>query len=269
MLRLLCAILLAFLPACISALHLAPWYPNVFEVQPKVSYLWQHSSRLDSSRGDFGPSLHANFLHSSVSMAYYDWYGELETLLAESSYRYFNFDSAALSVRYHLANDISLADPVSMVATFSVMQAIRKAVNDPTSFHHGKLEGIAHISLGKEYSCHEFWTDRLWGAVGLGLADVGSPWWHVQLNLERNWLDQQFLALFCDILVGWGGKGLPHRFYGYGPIAHRSLDLGVNYQYSFNNGLKASCSYAYRIFARNFPKDTNSLMVSLVYPFGL
>lgn len=253
------------------SIELAPWYSRMFEIHPFITGLTQYSSSVQSSHGDFDRNLHANFLNGGVHVAAYNWAGEIDLSLAESSKRNFGFDSITFTGRYQIWDDVALIDPVSVVATLSFSSASRTAVNDIASFHHGKFKTIAHISVGKEFPCQQFWLSRFWSAVGAGFADVGSPWWHFYLCAEKNIFDRHRWMIFMESLVGCGSKSLSRKksFHGYGPIAHRSVDFGINYRFSLECGLKVSLEYSYRVYAQNFPKNTNSAALSLLYPFGL
>lgn len=254
-----------------SAINLEPWYPRMFEIHPFLTGITQHSSSVQSPHGNFDHDLRANFLNCGAYVAYYDWSGELDLSLSESSLRSFGFDCFTCTGRYQIWDDVALVDPVSVVASVSLTAASRNALYDPSTFHHGKFESIVHVSVGKEIPYEQFWLSHFWGAIGLGTADVGSPWWHFYLCAEKNALDKHRWLVFIDSLIGCGGESLARNkpFHGYGPIAHRSVDLGIDYRYSFECGLKASLGYSYRLYARNFPKNTNSFSFTLLYPFGL
>lgn len=253
------------------AVNLEPWYPRTYEINPFVTGITQLSTCVQSPHGNFERGLHANYLNCGVYAAAYEFGAELDLSLAESSIRSFGFDSFSCTGRYQLWDDVALVDPVSVIASISLKAATQTALNDIASFHHGKFETMMHVSVGKEFPCAQFWLSRFWGAVGLGIADVGSPWWHFYLCAEKNAFDKHKWKIFIDSLIGCGGESLSHckKFHGYGPIAHRSVDLGVEYSYSFDFGLNASLGYFYRIYAQNFPKNTNSIAVTLLYPFGL
>lgn len=259
------------LPAASWAADLSPWYTKAFEIHPEVTATMDHSGGISGCKSSRHKNVHAGFLLASAKASAFDWSGEMEVLLAGGSFRSFGLDSAALTARYQLTDDVSGQSPFSSVASLSVCSATRNAVNDLCSFHHGKLEAAFHLSIGKEFSCGQFWLLRSWGALGLGVADVGSPWAHLRLCTETNNPDQSRWNLFLDGLYGFGTKDLAsrHSFHGYGPIAHRSLDLGASYSYTFENNLETTISYSYRLYARNFPKNTNRLSLTLSYPFGL
>lgn len=255
----------------VRAINLEPWYPRIFEINPYATLLTQLSSAVQSPHGDFDRGLHANFFNSGAYAAYYDWGGELDVSFAESSERCFGFDSCGCTVRYLIWDDVALVDPLSVVASLSLRAVGKTALNDLSTFHHGRNEAVAHISAGKEVPFKQFWFSRFWGTVGFGIADAGSPWWHFHLSGERNACDKQRWRLFVDSLIGCGGRSLRcgKPFHGYGSISHRSVDVGADYRYTFESDLQATLSYCYRVYSRNFPKNTNSISLSFLYPFGL
>lgn len=263
--------LLLFLPFFCAATELAPWYPPIYQVQPCITLLTQHSRSVASSHGDFEQPLHANFLHGSLSGAYYDWYGELEVLLAQEPQRHCGFDSAAGTIRYLLSDDVPGDSFFSSVVALSIKSASRRALYDLSSFHHGLLEGVLHLALGKEFSTGQYWSSRFSAVIGLGTADVGSPWIYSRLGAEMQQSVNQQLGLFLEGLFGLGGEALSRRrdFHGYGPIAHRSIDLCAGYSYLFAYGSKATLGASYRLYARNFPQQAYSFSISFLYPFGL
>ncbi len=259
------------LPLLAFATELSPWYPRIFEIQPLVEYHSLHSKTVASSHGDFRRRLNANFLHGSISAAYYEWYGEAEVLLADDTQRSFGYDSATATVRYQLSDDVPGDSFFSSVIGFSLRSAGRQALNDLSSFHHGKIESLIHLSVGKEFSYGQDWSSRFWGALGLGCADVGSPWIFFRLSGERKYCVNHQLGLFVDGLFGLGGNSLSkHKhFHGYGPIDHHSIDISAAYSYLFEYGSKASLGGSYRVYARNFPKKAYCISISFLYPFGL
>lgn len=263
--------LLLGLPALCSATELSPWYPPIFQVQPSITFLTQHSTSIASSHGDFHRCLDANFLHGSLSGAYYDWYGELEVLLAQDTHRNFGFDSATGTIRYLLSDDVPGESFFSSVVGISIRSATRPALEDLSSFHHGKFEGMLHLSLGKEFSSDQNWNTRFSGILGLGVSDVGSPWIYGRLGAEKYYCLNQQMGIFLDGLYGFGGNALSRKenFHGYGPIKHRSIDLCAEYSYLFEYGAKATLGASYRLYAYNFPKQAYSISVSFLYPFGL
>lgn len=250
-------------------MDLAPWYPRLFEVQPKIEVLSQHSRSIASDHGTFLKPLHANFLNCSLAYPYYNWYGELELIWADSKHRH--YDNTTVTGRYQLTNDVSGESFLSSVASFSVTSATRNALYDLSSFHHGKFEAIAHLSAGKEFDDNQFWNSRIWGTLGIGTADVGSPWIHLKLCAEKNFSDHSILSFFLESLYGFGGNALSKhkKFHGYGSIRHRSIDFGALYSHILDGGQKLSLGCRYRAYARNFPEHAASISFSFLSPFAL
>ena len=69
--------------------------------------------------------------------------------------------------------------------------------------------------------------------------------------------------------MGGNALNLHHRFEGYGPIAHRSIDIGfraTKYTECAGNWI---FEYTQRVYALNFPDYANLLRVSFIYPYPL
>lgn len=258
-----------FLPIEGVAMDLAPWYPRLFEFQPSIEVFSQHSRSIASDHGTFLKPLHANFVNCSVAFPYYNWCGELELLSAVSKPRH--FDNTSVTARYQLSNDVSGESFLSSVAALSVTSATRNALHDLSSFHHGRFEAIVHLSLGKEMDDNQFWSSRFWGTLGVGAADVGSPWIHFKLCAEKNYSDRSILSIFLESLYGFGGNALSKhkKFHGYGPIRHRSIDFCAFYSYILDGGQKLSLGCRYRVYARNFPDHAASISLTFLSPFAL
>ena len=218
-----------------------------------------------------------HFYNFNVGSAYYNyrthrnWYAEADLVLATNSRQHFGMDSCFLAGRYHLMDDVGLEDPISLVVGGQLTKATKHGLHNPGSFHHGQFEMGVFVSAGKEFDCGEFWVWRGWGSLGMGLADVGSPWLVGSLHLENNYRDVHRFTMSLDGLYGMGGDSLhPHMcFKGYGSIRHHSLDAGLSYGYTFDWEGTLSIAYAHRIYARNFPSNVNMFLLSINYPFSL
>lgn len=262
--------LLAITP--IQAADLRPWYPRFAEIQPQATYLYQNYQTVQSPDGDFHYSSNDSFLTLSAGIPYYQWYGEFDVVLANTRHRTFGLDNLNLTARYQIWDDVAGVDQYSLVGGLTVFTAVKRAVRDISSFHHGQIEAEAHLAIGKETSdnCERFWNSRWWGIVAVGIADIGSPWLRLNYQWEKNFFDIYQWGVFANTLWGFGGDNLSHHhFRGYGPIGHRSVDVGLFATYNFEWGGILTASYAFRAYARNFPANTNLLSISFLYPFGL
>lgn len=260
---------MAFAPC--HGLDLMPWYPNDLQPIGRLNYLYQQYQRVASSHGSFRRIANDQFASLDLSLAYDKWDLEGELTLADTKHRSFGIDNFSLMLRYQLLNDVSLEDPVSLVISTALTTATNAALRDIGSFHHGKFAGQCFVSLGKEFDCGASWLWRFWGVAGIGIADIGSPWLSGSLHLQWNCFGGHMWGLFLQSLYGLGGNVISahKQFRGYGPIKHRSIDIGVLYSYLFESEAKVTFSYARRAYARNFPLNANLVMLRFEYPFSL
>lgn len=263
--------MLLFFSISLEARAFSPWYPTEFELQARADYLFQSYRRVASSKGSFRRSANDQFLNLSLGVPYYEWFVEGDIVFAGTEKQHGGLDSLNLFGRYQLLDDVALEDPVSLIVTAFLTKATKNAVADMSSFHHGRFEGGLQLSVGKEFPWEQFWLWRGWGTVALGVADTGSPWLAYGLHLEKNDGDHHAFKFFIDGLYGFGGRSLKGKshFPGYGPLAHRSLDLGLSYTYRMDCEAEISVGYAQRVYARNFPQQAHLCILSLLYPFSL
>ncbi|MBA2727327.1 MAG: hypothetical protein H0U49_04040 [Parachlamydiaceae bacterium] len=271
LLCLMCPPLLSF------AVERAPWLPQDYVIQTNAGYLFEDYQQVASSHSTFHKPATNHFFNFNVGGAYYNyttdrnWYAEADLLLASNAKQHFGMDSFFLGGRYLLLDDVGLEDPFSLVVGGELTKATKRGLHNLGSFHHGQVEMEIFLSAGKEFDCREFWVFRSWGSLGLGVADVGSPWLVGSMNFERNY--RNFHRFMCSLegLYGWGGNSLhPNmHFKGYGPIKHRSLDLTFSYAYSLECEGTFSIAYTHRVYASNFPSNANMLFLSINYPFSL
>ena len=226
---------------------------------------------VDAAHGKRRRHANDNFCFTSLAIAKDELNAELEITGADTGAHHFGWDNIQLTGRYSWTNDV-VGDPVTIVTGLTLRRAWKQAVNDLSSFHHGRTEGEIHVAAGKEFVCEQFWMSRMWGLFAIGTADKGSPWLRSSVNWECNWWDRHEVRLSVRGLCGLGGNGLNLNkpFRGYGPIRHRSLDFAVRYSY-FVETLDGRCEleYSHRVYAKNFPKNANCILATFHYAFGL
>lgn len=250
---------------------LQPWYPEgALELQARADYLFQTFNKVDSSSGNFNYRTNDSFLDLSILGALEGYGAELEVVISDTRHHTIYPDCFKLTGRYQVLND-SAGDCVSVIGGVSAILPTTAGLDDISSFHHGHFEGEAHISIGKELICYNSWTDRFWAVGTIGCAtDKGSPWLRANFNYEKNWNNAFFIQLFVNTLWGLGGDAIQrHGFEGYGPIAHRSVEVGSKISYFSECGTIYSLGYAYRPYAHNFPKNANLVMLNILYPFNI
>lgn len=257
-------------PGIICATEFAPWLDKDFEFQPRMTVLHQSYHSIATSSRSIHHASYDRFYTGSIGLSAFDWSGEVETTLADTSHQRGACDNIRLTARYRWLSDI-IDDPFTVTTGITATQAFRHSVRDISSFHHGQLAGEAHIAIGKETAYQSFWQSRWWTVVGVGIADQGYPWIRFNASWEKNLCIQHQFRLFLHSLYGLGHHNLhsSHHFRGYGPIRHRSIDVGMRYSYEFVSAGNLSIEYARRIFAENFPSQTNLFLLSYLYPFSL
>jgi hypothetical protein len=248
----------------------SPWYPPAVGIEVKADYFFQTYPSVASSHGSFSHHADDQFFTLSAATSYDIYAVEAEMMLAHTRKCSFMVDHLGVTGRYQFLSD-TLGDDFSLVAGLTLIKPFDVALNDISCFHHGHTEGEFTLALGHESICKDSWISRWWTMAGFGIADIGSPWIRGEFTWEQRWYDVHMARFFVHSLLGFGKNALhtAKHFHGYGPIRHRSLDVGVGYDYSFDHGIMLEFDYAYRVYARNFPKNASLIQVVLTYPFSL
>lgn len=266
-----CLAVFLLLPLTVLATDLKPWLDNIGELQLRGNYFLQTFRSVDVPGGPSRYKSYDHFYNFSAGGTYYNYKAELEANFADTRHHGFGFDNLRLTANYLFLNDVTAESPVSLMAGLTATQAVKIALKDIGSFHHGLIETELHVSVGKEWVWWEFWTSRAWAVFGLGVADVGSPWIRADFAWEKNFCGLQKIKAFINTLWGLGHRSLHlnRPFHGYGDIRHQSIDIGLGYYYRFDFGGEISFDYSHRLHARNFPRNVNIFKVGFLYPFGL
>lgn len=265
-----CTALLALLASAVHATDYKPWYGRVLQLETQADVCFQMFDHVDSHHSSGSRKEFDTFIDLGASMALWeDMAAELEVIALQSRNQSFGMDAIRLTGRYRWLNDI-VGDPVSLSTGVTVSTIFPAARRNIATFDHGGIACEAHLAIGREVSCMQFWTSRAWGVFGIGVADVGSPWLRANLAWEHNWWDRHRIELFSDSIWGLGGDqmDLPY-FHGYGPIQYQAVDVGARYYYQADYGIVFSLGYGYRIFARNCPQNVNFVLLRLEYPLSL
>lgn len=249
---------------------LAPWFTRQFEIRSSATYSFRSCTSIASKNASFREKLQGSFFDFKASIPIIDWSLGTKLLFANTTKRKFGIDHFRSDVRYQIMDDTAGFNAFSLVVGSSIAFASKAALNDPISFHHGRLENEYSLSIGKELESGQFWSSRLWGAFILGIADVGSPWAKSVLAFEKNDSDSKKIGIYLLGLTGFGKNRFSKKhFHGYGPINHKSLDLSVRYTHALESNGELYFEYTRRLYAYNFPKNFNSFSFSFIYPFGI
>ncbi len=270
LIRLIIILMLLLIPAAAPATHIKPWFDQ--ELQPLLDSRFA-VQKFDGVRvqNEFIPCRSIDyFFDLGAYFAYAPYSLELETGFAGTSRNHFNWEDVRLTGRYQLMDDISGTDPVSAVAGFTVSRTGRRYVEDISTFHHARWEYLFHGSVGKEFPKGPIWISRAWAFGGFGSGDQGSIWIFSHIEVEKNCLDRYWYGAFLEGLFGLGDKPLDLTdFKGYGPVEHRSIDMGAHLNISLWEYGSITARYSYRLWAYNFPDNAHLVILRYEYPFGL
>ena len=259
-------ILICFLlPVLLFGTERTCWYER--DLQPIIggTYLIEEFSRIESTKR----STIAHFFTLSVLGSYDDYAIEFETTAACGTHRSFGLDGMKLTGRIRWLNDI-VGDSVSLVTGLTASYATHQARHDLAAFHHGGIDGEGFVTVGREWSKGAIWYRRLWGVAAVGGGDLGSPWIRAQIHYEKNFCFGKEGELFAESLVGFGKRRFDlQKFYSWGPIAHRSLDIGGKFSWRTDFCGIFSCGYTRRIWAQNYPEQANIGWLKWEYFFGI
>lgn len=262
-------LLLFLFPLSLFAIDYAPWYGKRLEVEATVKQTYQHYPYIRQEYHRIDKTSDNWLTAFSAEVAICDDFKVATQLdFADTEHMSYNFEDARLSLQYRPLNDIVL-DPVSLNLGLTTILPTQLALHDVSLFHSGLFETEAFVSIGREQSCEDFWTSRVWGYLALGLASRGSPWLRAQATYEKNFWDLHRWRIQAEYLQGFGKHCVrPHHFRGWGGINYTSLDLKAAYFYALENG-EIGLELAYRPYAYNFPAEAASIQIRYMVPFGI
>lgn len=270
MLKIKILLLFIFISSFGYATDLKPWFGKEYETELRASVLYQNYDSIASPhRNRFGRANDA-FLNLSAAYPFKRYCGEFEATVARTHHQNYRWDSFRFTGRIQALDDRE-GDCISLVGGITFIQPFSRALHDISSFHHGHIEGEFTLSVGKKYGlteCHDY-LYRWWNIIGIGASDVGVSWIREYLAVESIYKDFHHFRSFADILWGTGRENISgHCFEGYGFVRHRSVDVGFRYGYDFGCWGTLSLQYARRLYALNFPENTNLVLVEFYFPFG-
>lgn len=263
--------LFVFFPLFCGATDLKPWFGNDHEVELRVTCMQQkyHQVAVPYSHS-FQRSENDGFLTLSAEYPFGRYCGEFEATGALTRYQKRGWDNFRITGRYQWLTELE-EDAFTLTTGLTLTEPYSRALHDISSFHHGHIEGEAHLAFGKKYGypLTNAYTFRWWNVLGFGISDIGSPWVRGDAACEYNYEDAHQFRAFINTLWGMGKNNIrQHHFKGYGKIKHKSVDLGIRYGYTIDCYGTFSIQYARRVFAYNFPENTNQFSVEYYLPFG-
>ncbi|GEM_PF-2460418 len=265
------ALLLLTLPMALTAIELEPWIPEPYLPQFKAAYSPEHFNnvRVGSTKTPYRSTAHSMDF-SLFGAVTEQFMVELSFNCIGTSQNHFGMNDAQLTGRYQFWNDITGENFASVTLGTTVSYANWPFVRDLAVFHHGQWEFLTHLSIGREEPCGGAWSSRSWGVVGIGSANEGSVWVFSKLQHERAFSACLRGGAYLGTTVGFGSNPLSiPTFAGYGSLRHRSVDFGVQAEYTVGVYGFIRAEYSFLPWSQNFPIYVNRFAISFYYPIGL
>lgn len=269
--RVLLYIFLCF-PVLCRATDLKPWFGNEYEFEVRALLLYQNYHSIATPvRHVRQHKANDGFATLGVLYPFKRFCGEFEATVAYTRHQKGGrWDSFRLTGRY-LWLDETRGDVINLTTGLLYTQVYSRALHDISAYHHGHIEGEANFAFGKKYGdlSSKDYAFRWWGVAGVGVADVSKIWFRGDAACEYKYKNKHLLRLLANTWWGMGHHNLhPNHFKGYGFIRHRSVDLGVRYGWIMERYGTLSIEYARRVFAHNYPEDTNLILFEYAVSFG-
>jgi hypothetical protein len=195
---------------------------------------------------------------------------ELEGEWGQTNFVNWSLRSVALQMRGRLLNDL-IGDPCSLVLGVTLRVAPTHLLRDVSTPYAAQGNAEVTLACGREYGDGALWTVRTYGWLALGQANRGYPWLRPLWIGEWQWRERHRLALLLSGAVGFGGQqGVDvHHFTGWAPYQYRSIDLGARYALKLGTWGALSVEYARRLFAHNYPMQSNHVIATYSMPFSV
>jgi len=248
-------------PLLLNALETKPWLGTVYEWQWKGQFTYDRYRKVNNASVQLSHPSNDKFYVMDLSFtpsATLDFEAEVE--FADTPRQSFGLQSYALQGRYLWLDDIS-GDAYSLVTGLSLREASRRSLHDVSCPYHSDWNFELTTAAGKEWSKEGWWTARVYGLAGLGIANHGAPWIRSLFVIEANRQNRNRLMAALEGYLGLGSKEHPNvdHFDGWANFNHQSIDLAVGYAYHMPIWGTLGVRYAYRLFAHTFPQNVNFL----------
>jgi len=248
-----------------------PWFGKLFEFEWRNSYTWRHYNTVDKGYNPTHYSSTDQWLETGLGISpLAAWDGQIEINFANTRKHSWSYLSTAFYLRYLLLDDVA-GDPFSWTIGGIVRSASSHFLDDVSIPYHANLNLEINTALGKEIDQLHNWLFRVWGLFGAGIGNRGAPWISALLNIEGNADNKHLLQVFGEGYFGLGSREGVNvdRFHSYANLSHQSIDIGALYRYHFNVWGALSASYAFRVFARNYPEYAHTVRVEYRLPFSI
>ena len=264
-------LLFFFSPISLFGFLLQPWYFTVGEFQccPTYSYSYYPSVSKGENPSSYHCSDHRIALNAGVQF-WPNWEMQLESDFLHSLKLNWGLERFGLQLRHIFLDDV-IGDPMSLSLGLQGFYVPTRSMRNVSVPYHGQGNAELGIAIGKEIDRLYDWLFRFWGFLGLGMANRGSPWIRPCVAVEMKGKKRYIFKAFTEFYGGLGDDQNVNinDFSGYGKIAHRSIDLGLNWTYLFAIWGDLHCAVSYRLYAHSFPKHASNISITYQLPFSI
>ena len=259
------------LTAPAMALQTKPWFGNQYEFELESAFTYYRFHEVEGASVQLKSPENTRVLLLDLGMTPFSQFDfQMEGEFAKSDHINWALRSAAVQGRFQLLDDIS-GDPVSLALGLNIRGAPHHFLRDVGTPYASEFNLEMTGSIGKEWSQDGMWTMRTYGFAALGFANHGYPWTRELFVWQYNVQNTHRFSIFAAGDFGFGGKqhvDVKH-FNGWAKFQHQSIDLGLAYACKMSVYGTLSASYAYRVFAHNYPEHVNFFTLSYCLPFSL
>lgn len=196
--------------------------------------------------------------------------GQIELDFTHTHRISFGVQRFGAQTRYQFLDDIA-GDPVSLMVGAQLFYVPTNNMRDISSPYHGQANLEAGLSVGKEWDKGLTYLARIWGYLGIGQANRGSPWLKPELHLETKSILGR-IDFYGTSYIGLGTTPYVNvnNFYsGYSNIEHRSIDLGLKYLAKMGVWGDLHVAYQYRVWAYAYPEKVSNFYIAYRFPFSV
>ncbi|QVL57178.1 MAG: hypothetical protein KFB93_07295 [Simkaniaceae bacterium] len=262
---------LFFFPSLAFTFVLEPWYTTIGEFQFRSAYSYQYYPSVNQGKNPSSYHSHDHLIDLNLGIQFWpNWEFQVESDFSNTRKLNWGTQRFGIQLRYLLLDDVA-GDPVSLSLGLQSYYVPSRNLRDVSSPYHAQGNIELGAAIGKEIDKTYNWLFRFWGFLGVGTANRGLPWVRPLLATEMKFQQQHKLKVFSEGYVGFGHlrRININQFNGYAKIAHRSIDLGLNYSYLFKIWGTLGFQYAYRLYAHSFPEHASTFKVEYRLPFSL
>lgn len=248
-----------------------PWLGDFLQFHFIPSFTYRYYPTVDRGFNPTSYSSNDKFTRLNLAACFLpSWDAQADIEFAATRRQTLGTQSGAIQVRYQWLNDIG-GDAVSWTTGLNFRAVSRRSLKDVSCIYHDRFNFELINSVGKEFATGANWLFRTFGFLGVGQANKGRPWVRGILSLEGHFIPKHRLQAFAEGYFGFGKRRFVNvrLFDGYANIFHQSIDVGLAYYYMISKQWGTiSISYSYRPFAKAFPKNAQTAMITYDFPFS-